>query len=252
MKKYLFAMALVSAGIFQSNTLAQMQPYAVSPRPTNTSGLVPEAGMHFSDHVNTSSACSNCYGKCQLPTCQGEQTCQSDCKSSRCHQCGLKGLWLKDQDYFQYSASPPCPGYSVNHFAEAQKAVGREGQLTLHSFHFQLSPDKEISYLTSSGWRKVQDISRFWYQTTGSILIQPTGDSLLDQKNLVATQMAFANFGITLDADRLSIGGSLEPSLSGVEAQQIYANRSLGSPLNALNGATSPNVQTGNTQTPNR
>lgn len=210
--------------------------------------------------IGSQTRCEQCYGNCPggyCPSCsEGDCAHNSQCGCPSCRHRPLRRWWLSDQDYFQSYSKPPCPGYSVRHFVEAQKANGRLAQMVFHGFHFQPTVDGALT-MTTSGAAKVYDIARFWHETPGTLAVHPSGNPQWDQSRMAALQMAFARFGIELDAEQIVIAAPIEPGITGDMSIQIYGQRMLGSPLNPVSGSSSGSSTAGTAArtaggTPNR
>lgn len=247
------AWAQTQMSIGDQPEVASIQETRVAPTPSAKAGPVAAVAP-----IPSQTRCEHCYGNCPEGNCasgscgySGEATSPTGCGAcggGGCSHCTgghsrlfanpVRGWWYRDVDYFTAQIKPPCPGYSVNHFIEAQKLNGRVAQMVFHGFHFKKQPDGSLG-LTQSGRTKVYDLVRFWHETPGMLTVHPTGVAALDQQRVSAVQMAFAHYGVSLPAEQISLGKPVESSLTGEEANQIFLNRQESSPLNPLGGTAS-------------
>lgn len=263
MKKLLYAIPTVVLVTFTTTPLFAQTQSTISDLSVEPVAAATARTVVAPLAIPSQTHCQNCYGNCPEGQCGCSTGCvdgscntatgvaavgvASGCGNPGCTTCGVHGCatsfprpirnwWYRDVDYFQSTQRPPCPGYSVNYYVEAQKAAGRVAQMVYHGFHFQKQSDGTLG-LSQSGRNKTFDIARFWNQTPGSLLLQPSGSLELDQQRRDAILLAFAEYGIELAAEQVVFARPIEPGMTGDMAVQVYTQRLQGSPLNPVMGS---------------
>ncbi len=200
------------------------------------------------------------YGSCDYAGCGQASGCgQSSGAGCGCCQGHRSGgllnalhpetIWYSDQHYFQYEPGFPCPGEATYQLIGAQINNGKLAQLAFHGFHFHWNQQSQVWGFSKSGRIKVHELSRLLPTTPGTIVIDPTGDPIIDTARLQLVQDAFASTGLN---PPVVLGEPGLPGLAGVEAARIYEIRQLGSPFVRQSssvgnlGSVRPGVGTGN------
>ena len=211
---------------------------AVNSMPVASSSNM-DAGI--SGIINTCQQCgqSGCYGESFHLYAQPVEA--SVCQPQRIRPRLFLHAWQKDQKYFQYRFTPPCPGDSANQFFELQKSNGRLQQYVFYNFHFETMGDNQPESLTKSGIIKVSEITRIWPHTPGPIFLTPSDNPELDQQRHQIVFEALVSQGLPISPEYLVIAPRQGPGLMGIEAIQIFNQQLQGSPLNPVIGGQGSN-----------
>lgn len=191
------------------------------------------------------SHCDRCHGRCyQLFEKNG--SCHSPvCEKCVGHHGFISRVRQRHQLHFQSEFSPPCPGYFVHQFTEAQKINGALEQYVFYGFNFTHPQDLMQIGLTSSGVNKAHDIHRLWQLIPSTILVQPSGDINVDYARVRVVRDALQSLGLPVSDELIVIAQPRSPSISGNEAPLIYYQRQSGSPLNPVFGSPMGTTGTG-------
>jgi hypothetical protein len=226
----------VSDGTIRQGVHYQMYDQAFSEANPITSGVACGGeqggrcyGTCYKSTIVQPDACDSCGSACG-GTCKG---CHGGCGGCLSGLHSPDGLLEKHRQYFRHKPDLLCPGERVNSLLETQIANGREAQLAFYGFHFQWNAESGVWQLTQSGWYNVQKLARILPLTSGTILVDPTGDPQIDESRAQVVRAAFAQNGISQVPVNVVVGKPRGIGISGAEALRIYDQRQLGSPYSS-------------------